>query len=167
MFKKVKFHGLNYRDLDQLDAHDLKSDQIKSFYQTFDFLDLVKRWPEIIGSKLATVTSPLKIQGDSLVIMAKHSSYSQNISFLSEEIKEKIFKIFPKLKPVIKKIVFLTKENFFNNQESIIENKKHILSMHPQDPRFKILKIEAEKLFEDVEDPELKKVLISLFMQSR
>ena len=40
MFKKIDFKGLNYRDLDRFDSHDLKRNEMHSFYQTFDFLEL-------------------------------------------------------------------------------------------------------------------------------
>lgn len=167
MFKKIDFKSLNYKDLDRLTPYDQKRDGLHSFYQTFDFIELVKEWPEIIGDKLSKVTSPLKIMGDSLIIISKHSSYSQNISFLSEEIKEKIFLKFPALKPIIKKLNFQTKESFFREQEIIQESKPLPPKFHPQDPRFKLLKIEAEKLFGDIEDPELKELMTSIFLQSR
>jgi hypothetical protein len=167
MFKKIDFKGLNYRELERYDSHDLKRDTLHSFYQTFDFLELVKKWPDIIGPALSKVTSPLKIKGDSLIIMSKHASYSQNISFLSEDIKVKIFALFPQLKPVIKKLNFQTQESFFNQQ--IVEEEKKIAppKFHPQDPRYKILKLEAERLFADVEDQELKSMMISIYMQSK
>jgi hypothetical protein len=167
MFKKIDFKGLNYKDLERYDSHDLKRENLHSFYQTFDFLELVKKWPEIIGPKLSSVTSPLKIKGDSLIIMSKHSSYSQNISFLSEEIKQKVFVLFPQLKPIIKKLNFLTQESFFNYQEKEEAKKTAVPKMHPQDPRYKILKQEAERLFSDVPDIELKTILISIYIQSR
>lgn len=169
MFKKIDFKSLNYRDLDRYGSHDLKRENLHSFYQTFDFIELVKKWPDIIGPALAKVTSPLKIRGDSLIIMSKHASYSQNISFLSEEIKQKVFALFPQLRPVIKKLNFQTQESYFNQKEVIEEQKKATAQpkFHPQDPRFKLLKIEAEKMFGDVEDEELKKILISIYMQSK
>lgn len=166
MFKKINFKGLNYKDLERYDSHDLKRENLHSFYQTFDFLELVNKWPDIIGKALAGVTSPLKIKGDSLIIMSKHASYSQNISFLSEEIKQKIFALFPQLKPVIKKLNFQTQESYFNQKDSVEEKKAAAPKFHPQDPRFKILKQEAERLFGDIEDTELKKMLISIFIQS-
>lgn len=167
-FKKIAFKGLNYKDLERYDSHDLKRETLHSFYQTFDFLDLVKKWPEIIGPALAQVTSPLKVKGDSLIIMSKHASYSQNISFLSEEIKEKIFVLFPQLKPVVKRLNFQTQESFFNQKAVQEEQKKaQIPKLHPQDPKYKLLKIEAERLFADVADPELKEILTSIFIQSR
>lgn len=140
-----------------------------AFYQTFDFLDLVKKWPVIIGTAMAQVTSPLKIKGDSLIIVSKHASFSQNISFLSEEIKEKIFKEFPELKKVIKKLNFQTQEAFFNQQapQDLPEQKKVIQKFHPQDPRYKQLKIEADRLFGDIPDEELKNTMISIFLQSK
>lgn len=169
MFKKIDFKGLNYKDLERYGSHDLKRENIQSFYQTFDFLDLVTKWPDIIGPSLSQVTSPLKIKGDSLIIMSKHASYSQNISFLSEEIKQKIFVLFPQLKSVIKKLNFQTQESFFNQVQTAQEEKKASAppKLHPQDPRYKLAKAEAERIFADVNDPELKDILISIFIQSR
>ena len=117
MFKKIDFKGLNYRELDRYGEHDLKRDEMHSFYQTFDFLDLIKKWETIVGTKMMKVTSPLKIKSDCLFIITKHSIYSQELSFLSEEIKNEIFKVFPKLKPVIKKLAFQTQERFFEDRE--------------------------------------------------
>lgn len=168
MFKKIHFKGLNYKELDRYDSHDIKRENLQSFYQTFDFLELVSKWPEIIGPALSKVTSPLKIKGDSLIIVSKHASYSQNISFLSEDIKQKVFLLFPQLRPVIKKLNFLTQESFFQEREAQQqEAQKVIPRFHPQDPRFKLVKLEAERLFADVEDLELKKTLISIYIQSR
>lgn len=171
MFKKINFKGLNYKELERYDSHDLKRENLESFYRTFDFLDLVHKWPEIIGPAMAKVTSPLKIKGDSLIIMSKHASYSQNISFLSEEIKQKIFVLFPQLKSVIKKLNFQTQESFFNEQQAQQDTtsaaKPQAQKFHPQDPKYKLLKMEADRLFADVADPELKNILISIFIQSR
>lgn len=168
MFKKIDFKGLNYKELERYDSHDLKRENLQSFYRTFDFLDLVTKWPEIIGPAMAKVTSPLKIKGDSLIIMSKHASYSQNISFLSEEIKQKIFVQFPELKSVIKKLNFQTQESYFNEvAEEQNPAKPAPAKFHPQDPKFRLLKAEAERIFSDVSDPELKQILISIFIQSR
>lgn len=169
MFKKIDFKSLNYKDLEKYNSHDLKRENLHSFYQTFDFIELVKKWPEIIGPALSKVTSPLKIKGDSLIIMSKHASYSQNISFLSEEIKQKIFALFPQLRPVIKRLNFQTQESYFNQKE-VMEEQKKISSQpkfHPQDPRYKLIRLEAEKMFQDVEDDELRKMLISIYIQSK
>ena len=167
MFKKLNFKGLNYKDLEHFDSHDLKREKLHSFYQTFDFLELVRKWPEIIGPSLSTVTSPLKIKGDTLIIISKHASFSQNISFLSEDIKLKIFAILPALKPIIKKLNFQTQESFFNQIEAAEAKKPAIPKMHPQDPRYKVMKLEAERLFSDILDDDLRLMMISIYIQSR
>jgi hypothetical protein len=166
-FKKIEFKRLNYKDLDRYDSHDLRRENLQKFYHTFDFLDLVKKWPEIVGSPLATVTSPLKIKADTLIIVSKHGSYSQSIAFLSEELKKKIFVFFPELKSVIKKLNFQTQESFFNRPAEQVQGKSEIKKLHPQDPKYKILMIEAERLFSEVKDAELKDLLTSLYIQSR
>lgn len=168
MFKKVIFQGLNYKDLDRLDSHDLKRDEMRSFYQTFDFLELVKKWPEIVGPKLSPVTSPLKIKFDSLFILTKHSSYSHHLFSLSEEIKQEIFKVLPELKNVIRKLEFRTQENFFKEPQKMDEVVSQFSSkLHPQSPAYKLKRLEAERLFQDVADEELKKTLISIYVQSK
>jgi Dna[CI] antecedent, DciA len=169
MFKKIVFKGLNYSDLDHVGEHDIKRDELKSFYMTFDFLELIKRWPEIVGDKLAKVTSPLKIKGDCLFILTIHASYSQELSFLSETIKKQIFKTFPELRTIIQKLAFQTQESFFKTnpaeENKIEEQTGH--SLHPQNPKYRLLKLEAEKLFNDIEDEEFKEKLISIFIQSK
>lgn len=168
MFKKIGFKSLNYRDLDRINSHDLKHDEMESFYQTFDFLEMIKKWPEIVGPQMATVTSPLKISHSSLFIITKHSVYSQELSFLTTEILGEIFKVFPHLRSVIKKLVFQTQEKFFQEQK-VKEQKVAVLKnkIHPQSPQYKILKAEAERLFGDIEDKELKETMISIFIQSK
>ena len=166
MFKKIDFKSLNYVELEKYHSHDLKRDAIHSFYQTFDFLELIESWPNIVGTALSKVTSPLKIKGDSLIIVSIHSSYSQNISFLSEEIKTNIFKLFPNLKSIIKKLNFQTQESFFTNKDKERKEAKIQSKFHPQDPKYKLIKIEAERLFSDVEELELRDLLISIYIQS-
>jgi len=117
MFKKIDFKTLNYKDLDRYNSHDIKRDEIKAFYQTFDFLELIRKWPEIVGDKMSVVTSPLRINQRSLIIVTSHSVYSQELSFLSETIKESIFKVLPELKGVIQKLNFQTQESFFKEKD--------------------------------------------------
>ncbi len=170
MFKKIEFKGLNYDELDRYDAHDLKREKLHTFYQTFDFINLIKSWPDLIGPSLAAVTCPLKIKGDTLIILSKHASYSQNISFLSEELKRKIFILFPELRPVVKRLNFQTQENFFRpggRTSEVAAGKPPAPKFHPQDPRYKILKSEADRLFADVPDPELRAILTSIYIQSK
>lgn len=167
MFKKLDFKGLNYKELDRLGSHDLKRDEIHSFYQTFDFLDLIKQWPTIVGPKLAQVTSPLRLRQDSLFIITKHSAFSQQLADLSEEIKKQIFAVLPELKPVIKKLVYQTQENFFDQKQvQELKAKQEVQKLHPQSPKYKLLKAEADRLFKDVPDEEMRAIMISLFIQS-
>jgi len=168
MFKKIDYKRLNYGDLERIDSHDIKRDEMHAFFLTFDFLDLIKKWSEIVGPKLAQVTSPLKIKQDSLFVITKHSSYSQELSFSSELIKKAVFKHFPNLKPIIKKLAFQTQESYFEQKlakETILAQQ--IPKLHPQSPRYKLLKLEAERLFGDIEDEALKTSMISIFIQSK
>jgi len=140
---------------------------MQSFYNTFDFLELIKKWPQIVGPKMAPVTSPLRIRKDCLFIVTMHAIYSQELSFLTEPIKTEIFKVFPNLKPIIKKIVFQTQEGFFKEKAKDEQELSLKSKLHPQSPRYKALKLEAERLFNDVEDPLHKEMLISLYIQTR
>lgn len=169
MFKKLSFKGLNYKDLDRFKEHDLKRDEIKSFYQTFDFIDLINKWPEIVDPKMAKFTSPLRIMKDTLVIVTVHSSYSHEMSYFSEELKKNIFKVLPELKPIIKKIVYETHEGYFRHREEVTAKKAPEEARprpHPQSPQYKVKKAEAERLFGSIEDPELRSLMISIFIQS-
>lgn len=168
MFKKIDYKRLNYGDLERIDPHDIKRDEMRSVFLTFDFLDLIKKWPEIVGAKLAAVTSPLKIKQDSLFVITKHSSYSEELNWSSEMIKKEVFKHFPNLKPIIKKLAFQTQENFFE-QKKVEEAKiaAQVPKLHPQSPKYKLLKLEADRLFADIEDEELKASMISIYIQSK
>lgn len=168
MFKKIDYKRLNFGDLERLDSHDIKRDEMHAFFLTFDFLELIKKWPEIVGAKLAAVTSPLKIKQDSLFVITKHASYSDELNWSSEMIKKEVFKHFPNLKPIIKKLAFQTQESFFE-QKRLEELKVAALApkLHPQSPRYKLLKLEAERLFSDIEDEELKTQMISIYIQSK
>ena len=168
MFKKLSFGRLNYKDLDRFKEHDLKRDEMKSFYQTFDFISLLRKWPEIVGPKMAKVTTPLKLKHDSLIVVTIHSTYSHELSYLSEDIKLAIFKALPELKPIIKKIVYETQENYFKLRDQVAVEKtiEQKPKLHPQSPQYKLRKAEAERLFGSIEDPELRSMMISIFIQA-
>jgi hypothetical protein len=168
MFKKLNFSRLNYKDLDRFKEHDLKRDEMKSFYQTFDFIDLLKKWPEIVDPKMAKLTSPLRIMRDTLVIVTVHSTYSHELSYYSEELKNNIFKVLPELKPIIKKIIYETHENYFQQRDLKAAEKaeQQKPKLHPQDPVYKKRKLEAERLFGTIEDQELRSLMISIYIQA-
>jgi len=167
MFKKINFNKLNYKELNEISHHSLKKDVLTTFYQTFDFLNLINKWPDIVGLPLSKVTTPLKIKFDALIILTQHSAYSQELSFLQEELKLHVFKEFPELKKVIKKILFQTDEIFFRNKDRIEQKiSPQKSTLHPMSPEFRIKKALGEKLFAHICDEELKRVLISIFIQS-
>ena len=168
MFKKLHFKGLNYSDLDRYEKHDIKRDEMHSFYQTFDFLDLIKSWPEIVGEKYAKITAPLKIKNGCLFIVVIHPNVSHEMTYFSEILKSKIAKSFPKLKSILQSISYITQEGFFNQHRPSMGKETTLAKkIHPQSPQYKILKLEAEKLFEEIPDQELKEIMISIYIQSK
>lgn len=170
MLKKLSLYGFNYKDLERISSTDSKrKEDAYAFYQTFDFLSLLETWPRLVGDKLAKVTSPLKIKFSSLIVATIHPSYSHELSYHVEPIKEAIFKEFPHLRNVITNIQFQTMPQFFQ-QKSIIEKsqelKKEQNTLHPQSPQYRLLSAKANKLFGHIEDPELKKMMINIYIQS-
>lgn len=149
--------------------------------ELFDFLDLIARWHEIVGEKLAKVTVPLKHQSQCLSLLTNHSAYSQQLSMLEETLKAKIFRVFPQLQGKIKRFRFIVSTEHFDGQrEDLLKraNAQHSKAnlqkaqkhLHPQSPEYKKLKKEAEGeisgLGDDLEG-EIKNSLISLYIQQK
>lgn len=139
---------------------------------TFDFIGLVRRWPEIVGKRLAEETIPLKNQQKTLVILTNHPGHAQGLSFMQEALKEKIVAAFPSLESSLVNIRFQYNPTFFKRkkqQNNIIMRKKiqsHTSDkFHPYSPEYRKLKRQAEELLEGIADPELKTKLISLYLQ--
>lgn len=149
--------------------------------ELFDFLELIARWPEIVGDKLSKVTVPLKHQGDSLTLLTNHSAYSQQLNLLEETLKVKIFRIFPNLQGKIKKFRFIVSTQHFDKQrEELLQRANSNQTktkkaqkqnhLHPQSPEFKKLKKEAIEEFSGIEEDmekDLSDSLISLYIQQR
>jgi len=166
MFKKVKFDQLDYKDLDSLPDTQLRKENLKEFYKTFDFLNLIKKWPEIVGPKLQNVTIPMKLSQGRLTVVTKHGAYSQELSYVSEILKKEIFKFFPELKPHLSQITYVTNEQLFKlSHEQHIAQKNLSEQLHPQSPQYKLLRSKAEKIFSQ-EEPEIREKLISIYIQS-
>ena len=75
----------------------------------------------------------------------------------------------PALEKSILSIKFIVDSTHFSQQyEQFIApiEKKKAQVLHPYSPEFRRLKKEAEEMFADVEDPEVKEKMISLFIQS-
>ena len=138
----------------------------------FDFIHLVKNWEQIVGKMLSQNTIPLKIKNSQLFILTKHAVFSQELSFMDQMIIKKIEDSFPIFQGRIKKIRFST-GNFsseeFNsaqkeklNQDQKNLNKKNI--QHPFNPKFRQKKAHAQSLFADIEDEEIKDLLIKVYL---
>ena len=136
----------------------------------FNFIELIKVWPEIVGSKIAEHTVPLKNTYNTLVILSNHSVFAQELSFMEVELRRKILIKFPKLSASIKQLKFIVDSDYFQTQkkfqENTVEKKPKFTPPHPFSPEFKKLKADAELMMKDIEDPELKQDLISLYFQT-
>ncbi len=146
----------------------LKKEGIK---ESFDFLALIRAWKDIAG-KLSEHTIPLKNQNGILIILSNHSAFANALSYMELELKKKIFEKFPTLEKSIRSIKFIVDSTHFDQQykqfitpiETLEKKKAQV--MHPFSPKFKELKKEAEELFSDLEDAEIKEKMISIYIQS-
>lgn len=143
----------------------------KGFYSRdphlFDFIHLVKAWEEIVGKMLAQNTVPLRIKNNDLYIATKHSIFSQELGFMGPMIIEKIEHMFPSFNGKIKKIRF-THSNYSSEEFNELKGQKtqNIVKEkplpHPFDPKFRARKAQVEEMFKDVEDDEVRKLLINI-----
>lgn len=132
----------------------------------FDFIYLVQNWEDIVGAMLASNTIPLKIKNGQLIVLTRHAIFSQELGFMSPVILEKIAQRFPQFKNQVKKIKFVTSENYFNIPvEKEVHKEKFIHRPHAFSPQYQQKKLMAQKEFADIEDEELKELLISLYLQ--
>jgi len=139
----------------------------------FDFLSLMTKWGEIVGEKLVDHTFPLKNKNKILYILTDHPAYAEQLSFMGEVLKQKIFSVFPSLRSEIKELKFEQCERkvFEELRPKIIEeqsseDKLAITTLHPQSPLYKKSMLEAEELFVLIKDEELKKMLTSIYLQN-
>jgi hypothetical protein len=138
-------------------------------HDSFDFLSLIRAWKDIAGAKLSEHTIPLKNQNGTLIVLSNHSAFANELSFMELPLKKKIFEKFPALEKHIVSIKFIVDTTHFAKQyEQFVTpvEKKKAQTLHPYSPEFRKLKKEAEELFIDVEDAEVKEKMISLYIQS-
>jgi hypothetical protein len=138
-------------------------------HESFDFLSLIRAWKDIAGPKLSEHTIPLKNQNGTLVILSNHSAFANELSYLEIPLKKKIFEKFPTLEKNIVTIKFIVDSTHFSKQyDQFIApvEKKKVQTLHPHSPEFKKRKKEAEEMFTDMTDLELKEKMISLYIQS-
>jgi len=141
--------------------------------ELFDFLELVEKWPDIVGPRMSQFTVPLKNNNHILTILTNHSAFSQQLGFMEEVLKKKIVEHFPSMEGKIKGIKFQTNSAHFEQQmkqKKIVKKKKEKVqqtTLHPYSPQYKKYKAEAESLLTGLEDPETKESLISLYIQMK
>lgn len=147
----------------------LKKGKSAAIKESFDFLALIRAWSEIAGAKLSEHTIPLKNQNGTLIILSNHSAFANELSYMELPLKKKIIDRFPALEKSILSIKFIVDTTHFAQQyqQFIVPiEKKKIQGLHPYSPEFRKLKKEAEELFLDVLDAELKERMISLYIQT-
>jgi hypothetical protein len=150
-----------------------KSAKSSTAQELFNFLELVEKWPEIVGPRMSQHTVPLKNDRRILTILTNHSAFSQQLGFMEEVLKKKIFETFPDMEGKIKGIKFQTNSSHFDQkmkQKKIVEKKKEVVkqtTLHPYSPQYKKLKAEAESLLSDMSDAEAKESLVSLYVQMK
>jgi hypothetical protein len=136
---------------------------------TFDFIHLVKNWKDIVGAMLSENTIPLKIKNNQLYILTKHAVFSQELSFMEQMIIQKIEETFPNFKGKIKKIRFSTGDfssEEFNNVQKQHEKQTSQKPKEPNrfDPNYRKKLMHAQKLFSDIEDEEMRELLIQAYL---
>lgn len=138
-------------------------------HESFDFLALIRAWKEIAGAKLSEHTIPLKNQNGTLIILSNHSAFANELSFMELQLKKKIIEKFPNLEKSILSIKFIVDSTHFNQQYAQFAaplEKQKGQALHPYSPEYRKLKKEADELFVDLDDIELKEKMISLYIQS-
>ena len=138
-------------------------------FDSFDFLSLIRAWPEIAGTKLAEHTIPLKNQNGTLILLSNHSAFANELSYMELPLKKKIFEKFPNLEKSILSIKFIVDTTYFAKQyEQFVTVRENIAqpTLHPYSPEFKRLKKAAEELFSDISDQEIKEKMISIYIQT-
>lgn len=159
-------------------AHDPRAKGSKFLSnETFDFFALIEAWPELVGERLGKYTIPLKNNNNCLTVLTNHSAFSQQLGFLEKELKEKILKRFPSLKGKMSRIKFMYNTSHFDTQVEMAKNfvktpkkeksKKEQVIFHKYSPRYKELKSEADKLFGDLEDEDIRESLTSIYIQNK
>ncbi|MGZ3787589.1 MAG: DUF721 domain-containing protein [Bacteriovorax sp.] len=156
-----------------IDSRDNSQNSFKKekahLHESFDFLSLIRAWKEIAGPKLSEHTIPLKNQNGTLVILSNHSAIANELSFMEVILKKKIVEKFPTLEKSINSIKYIVDSTHFSEHYkqfvAPLEMKK-AQALHPYSPEFRKRKKEAEEMFSDIDDLELKERMISLYIQS-
>lgn len=167
MWKKIGFRTpLQSADTVKRAPGDAAANDWQNFAQTFDFLELIREWPGLVGDMLAKQSVPMKLKNRTLFILTRHPIFAEKISYLQRELTQKIVQRFPVLGQQIERFTFETNESFFVVREERIALKPQVTTPHPFDPSYRKARLEAEQLFTDVTDTEERERWISLYIQS-
>ncbi len=139
--------------------------------ESLEFIRLTQEWEKIVGLFLSKNSNPLKILGKTLIILTRHSIFSQELSFMSETLKQKIGQEFPKLKNKIDSIKYQVTPQFFEMKSNQVEIEQKVEAkknqrFHAFSPTNRKLREKVNQEFGEISDPELKELLTSLFLQN-
>jgi len=68
-------------------------------------LDLVQRWPEVAGERIAAEALPVRLKGTTLFIAVSSATWAQELQFLSPQLLAQLQDMCPQLP--VKKLRFL------------------------------------------------------------
>lgn len=138
--------------------------------ESFDFLSLLREWPELVGKTLGEQTVPGKILGKTLILYTKHPGFAQKLSFMHEMILEKMNKKFPSLRNKVNSLKFQNSPHLFEQKMEVQRNKNvKERQAKPKEfnkfsPEFKKFEAEAKQLFQHLPE-EFKEQFISIYIQ--
>lgn len=166
MWKKLGFRTpLQSQDTVKRAPGDAAAGDWQQFVQTFDFLELIREWPALVGEMLAAQSVPMKLKNQTLFILTRHPIFAEKLSYLQRELLQKLTARFPQLATQVERLAFETNESFFIQREEKSTKKAPLPTPHPFDPAYRRARADAEKLFADVTDPAEKERWISLYLQ--
>lgn len=148
----------------------------KKTNEAFDFLTLIRKWPDVVGPRLAQHTIPLKNTQRSLTILTDHPAYSEQLKFMEVQLLKKIKEQFPALRDSLRTLYFKTDSSFFQKQKAMAETRsgessehkeKMEQAFHKYSPEYRKLKAEADEEFKDIGSDEVREKLTSIYIQSR
>lgn len=174
MLKKLSLFldSSSRQDQNRNDFDSGNNGQNKSIKANFDFIHLIQNWQKIAGNKLAEHTIPLKNQNGTLIVLSNHSAFASEMKFMEGPLKKKIFEQFPNLENQIKTINFIVDSTHFQTQKnnfSLDSNPKlkKTFIPHPYSPEYKKSLKEAQELFSNIEDAEMKETFVSIYIQNK
>ena len=101
--------------------------------------------------------------------MTKHNVFAQELSFMGPQIIKKIEEEVPELAGKITKIKFSHANYSWDEFQQKAQKKSNspapVAKLHPYSPQYQLKKKQAEALFNDIEDPETKELLMKLFIE--